>query len=175
MSKLIEDLAAGCPPDMGEIGWADDLRITWLARLLTLVGYVRRSLPSEDTSGPNMEELPLSKEDRFRIAVEQRMNRLSWLGRRCDDRERLERIDDVLALLEGKDAGPSWRPFLSRRLQDRAELCLKLGDARGGAEALRRAARFEDHDQAMREVLIDAAEELETAFRESPCRPASGS
>jgi hypothetical protein len=160
MGRLIEDLAAGPPADLDDIGWSDERRFSWLARLIDLDEWARRPLAGGGEAPPSPDLSRLSAEDRLEIEVQRRVRALDEVARRGSPAERKTQTDDLISLVEQSGPAPRLRSLLARLLQDGAELSVALGDPGGAAEALRRSAHWTD-DAELREASLAYAREIE--------------
>lgn len=163
MARFIEDLAAGPPPDtLDEVNWDDELRFWWLARLLDLDTWARRALPPQDRPPPVEEQLHLPPEARRTVEIQRLLRSIDERGPPRGAPERARLLDELITLVGDPGPDAERRRLLARLLQDRANVCVELGEPRRGAELLRRSLQFEE-DGAVAETILDYARELDAA------------
>ncbi|WNG24316.1 hypothetical protein F0U62_10025 [Cystobacter fuscus] len=162
-------IARNEPEFLPEIEWDDDLRASWLARLMDLHELLRKALPAWCAPPSMNDQFTLPPGLQAECKLKRLLSRLQAksLPHPSEPHERLGLIEEALSTirdhrLESTNAGALTYLFL-----ERAELLLERGNAHEAVSALKDAASSEKDPQLRGDIETQIAK-LERELRDRP-------
>jgi hypothetical protein len=156
------DIHQAQPKRVLDITWSDELRVSWLARLMDLHDLVINGLPTEMTPAPLDRQLPVLSSIRSECAVERLLRRLDELlpPYESDPAARLAAIDEAISVIASYGLATAKRAVLARLYSNQADALLEKKNIRSAIRSLRSSASFES-DTVVRGATLEYAAALE--------------